>query len=121
MTWNYGFRDCYMQDRITGKFCLSPLFDQRLGDIRAWTMAADFFTQFPELCQDIPRCAGLPIPVGSAKKDAEAVMEEAERWAVARASRAPIGAAAQSGALDEQTNHASPFAAASSPFYYASR
>ncbi|KAH6695421.1 hypothetical protein F5X68DRAFT_244044 [Plectosphaerella plurivora] len=123
VTWNYGFRDCYMQDRVTGKFCLSPLFDQRLGDIRAWTMAADFFTHFPELCQDIPRCAGLPIPVGSARKDAEAVREEAQRWAVARASRAPMGTAQTPAAarlMDEQTDQASPYTV-SSPYYFPPR
>ncbi|PNH43926.1 hypothetical protein VD0004_g3666 [Verticillium dahliae] len=91
VTWQYGFRDCYMRDRLTGKFSLSPMFEQTISNIRAWTMDTDFFTHFPELCQDIPRVEGLPIAVGSARKDAQQVWEETQHHAVVRAARPFVG------------------------------
>ncbi|KAL0778504.1 hypothetical protein CaCOL14_006157 [Colletotrichum acutatum] len=45
-----------------GTYGLSPLFKEKIHDLRSWTMAPDFFAQFPELMQDIPKFPGQPSP-----------------------------------------------------------
>ncbi|PNH26365.1 hypothetical protein VD0002_g9770 [Verticillium dahliae] len=35
-----------MQDTVTGRFQLSPFFEDRIRDINSWTMNVDFF-EFP--------------------------------------------------------------------------
>ncbi|KAF4980176.1 hypothetical protein FZEAL_3754 [Fusarium zealandicum] len=62
--WPYDFRDTYMQNARTGKYQLSPLFEERLRNINSWTMSPDFFTQFPELYEDIPSYLGIPPALG---------------------------------------------------------
>lgn len=52
--WPYRFSDCYMQDTKTMLYRVSPLFDQRLNDIKCWTVGQDMFSRFPELANDIP-------------------------------------------------------------------
>lgn len=52
--WPYRFSDCYMQDTQTMLYKVSPLFDQRLNDIKCWTVGQDMFSRFPELAHDIP-------------------------------------------------------------------
>ncbi|KAM0277386.1 hypothetical protein ACHAQH_005826 [Verticillium albo-atrum] len=116
VTWQYGFRDCYMQDRNSGKFSISPMFKQTIGDIRAWTMDTEFLTQFPELCQDIPRVEGLPIAVGSAHKDAQQAYEEAQHHAVARAARPFVGPMLITEGSSDHVDGAGVYNAAPSPF-----
>lgn len=120
LTWQYNFRDCYMQDRNSGKFSISPLFEQRIGDIRCWTMSAGFFAQFPELSQDIPRCDSLPIPVGTAREDAERARAEAQHHAVARVSRPYAGVLMAGPVMDAQTEEALAFNIPDS-FYFDTR
>ncbi|KAF4995715.1 hypothetical protein FDECE_12708 [Fusarium decemcellulare] len=62
--WPYDFRDTYLQNSHTGKFQLSPMFEERIRDINAWTMSSDFFTHFPELYEDIPPYLGIPASLG---------------------------------------------------------
>ncbi|KAF3359808.1 hypothetical protein VdG1_05017 [Verticillium dahliae VDG1] len=54
LVWQFGFNDCFMQNTATGRFELAPLFEERIRDIKAWTMNADFLNQYPELADDIP-------------------------------------------------------------------
>ncbi|EXJ83315.1 hypothetical protein A1O1_06934 [Capronia coronata CBS 617.96] len=61
--WPYEFRDCYTCEVETGLYKLSPMFDQRLVDIRSWTMDSDFFRRFPELSSDIPAFNKIPQSV----------------------------------------------------------
>ncbi|KAF4466474.1 hypothetical protein FALBO_6657 [Fusarium albosuccineum] len=51
--WPFDFRDTYMQNAETGRFHLSPHFKQCIGELGSWTMAPDFFKEFPELIDDI--------------------------------------------------------------------
>lgn len=71
--WQYDFRDCYTVNRHNGKYHLSKAFEERIGDINAWTMQAEFFKQWPELYGDIPSYESITIPLsglGSAFNDA---------------------------------------------------
>ncbi|KAK2037550.1 hypothetical protein LZ31DRAFT_509480, partial [Colletotrichum somersetense] len=52
--WPFEFRDTYRKSVVTGRYQLSPLFDQRLTDLNVWTMENDMFARFPELTADIP-------------------------------------------------------------------
>ncbi|KAF6835618.1 bZIP transcription factor [Colletotrichum musicola] len=63
IAWPSDFRDCYVRNVRLGAYGLSPLFRDRLRDLRAWTMEPDFFVHFPELRQDIPQFPGQPSPV----------------------------------------------------------
>ncbi|KAK0375450.1 hypothetical protein CLIM01_07208 [Colletotrichum limetticola] len=62
IVWPYDFRDCYIRNMQLGTYGLSPLFKEKIHDLRSWTMAPDFFAQFPELMQDIPKFPGQPSP-----------------------------------------------------------
>ncbi|KZL66632.1 bZIP transcription factor [Colletotrichum tofieldiae] len=77
--WPYEFRDCYRRNVATGKYCVSPEFENRIRDINSWTMSMDFFNHFPEMYADIPAYQELPKaltwkhnpgarPVGSSKR-----------------------------------------------------
>jgi len=44
---------------------VSPLFDQRISDIKCWTMGPDIFQRFPELCTDIPAYSQIPAPMST--------------------------------------------------------
>ncbi|KAH6705700.1 hypothetical protein EV126DRAFT_516627 [Verticillium dahliae] len=58
--WQSGFNDCFIKNPATSCFQLSPLFEDRIRDIKSWTMNVDFLVQFPELCDDIPMYGGIP-------------------------------------------------------------
>ncbi|KAM0278417.1 hypothetical protein ACHAQH_005172 [Verticillium albo-atrum] len=58
--WQFGFNDCFMRNTATGLFQLSPIFEDRIRDIRSWTMNVDFLDRFPELRDDIPGYGGIP-------------------------------------------------------------
>ncbi|KAG7103698.1 hypothetical protein HYQ44_017786 [Verticillium longisporum] len=60
LVWQSGFDGCFMQNAATGRFELAPLFEERIRDIKAWTMNADILNQYPELADDIPLFTGLP-------------------------------------------------------------
>ncbi|KAI8274170.1 hypothetical protein K4K60_010004 [Colletotrichum sp. SAR11_57] len=62
IAWPFDFRDCYVRNVHRGMYALSPLFKDRLRDLRAWTMEPDFFAQYPELRQDVPQYPGQPSP-----------------------------------------------------------
>ncbi|KAF4817339.1 hypothetical protein CGCSCA5_v005835 [Colletotrichum siamense] len=62
IAWPFDFRDCYVRNVHRGTYALSPLFKDRLRDLRAWTMEPDFFAQYPELRQDVPQYPGQPSP-----------------------------------------------------------
>ncbi|KAM0190286.1 hypothetical protein ACHAPA_010762 [Fusarium lateritium] len=61
--WQGGFQDTFYQNTHTGKYQISPVFEQRIRDINSWTMSTDFFARFPELNQDIPAYMGIPPSV----------------------------------------------------------
>ncbi|KAJ4289571.1 hypothetical protein N0V90_010900 [Kalmusia sp. IMI 367209] len=54
LLWPFEFRDCYTHDLETDLYKPSRLFDERINDIKCWTMGPDFFQRFPELSSDIP-------------------------------------------------------------------
>ncbi|OQV00898.1 hypothetical protein CLAIMM_06333 isoform 1 [Cladophialophora immunda] len=58
--WPYEFRDCYTREIETGLYKFSPVFDQRLTDIKCWTMGPDIFQRFPELYSDMPSFNHIP-------------------------------------------------------------
>lgn len=58
LLWPFEFRDCYTHDLETGLYKPSRLFDERINDIKCWTMGNDFFERFPELSSDIPVAVG---------------------------------------------------------------
>ncbi|KAF5724356.1 hypothetical protein FMUND_921 [Fusarium mundagurra] len=57
--WSDSFQDTFYHNAHTGKYHISPVFEQRIRDINAWTMAKDFFKHFPELSEDIPTYMGI--------------------------------------------------------------
>ncbi|KAM0241367.1 hypothetical protein ACHAP5_007641 [Fusarium lateritium] len=61
--WQDGFQDTFYHNTHTGKYQISPVFEQRIRDINSWTMSTDFFARFPELNQDIPAYMGIPPSV----------------------------------------------------------
>ncbi|KAF5532177.1 hypothetical protein FMEXI_12574 [Fusarium mexicanum] len=62
--WTDTFQDTFYHNAHTGKYHISPLFEQRIRDINAWTMSTDFFQHFPELSEDIPAYMGIPASMG---------------------------------------------------------
>jgi hypothetical protein len=65
--WPYEFRDCYTREIETGLYKVSPTFDQRLSDIKCWTMGPDIFKRFPELYSDMPSFNHIPQTPSSAE------------------------------------------------------
>jgi hypothetical protein len=63
LLWQYDFRDCYTVNRHTGVYQLSYAFEERVADINAWTMGADFFKRWPELYGDIPSFETNAMPM----------------------------------------------------------
>lgn len=63
LMWQYDFRDCYTVNRHTGAYQLSHAFEERIADINAWTMGADFFKRYPELYGDIPSFVTYAAPM----------------------------------------------------------
>jgi hypothetical protein len=60
LMWPYEFRDCYTREIDTGLYRISPQFDERLADIKCWTMGPDIFKRFPELYSDMPATNSIP-------------------------------------------------------------
>jgi hypothetical protein len=60
LLWPHGFEGCYMRDTRTGLYRSTPMFEQRIREIKCWTMAPDFFARFPELWSDIPASDQIP-------------------------------------------------------------
>lgn len=58
--WPFEFRDCYTREIETGLYKISPHFDERLYDIKTWTMGPDIFQRFPELYSDMPSFNTVP-------------------------------------------------------------
>lgn len=58
LLWPFEFRDCYTHDLESDLYRPSLLFDERINDVKCWTMGYDFFQRFPELCSDIPVAVG---------------------------------------------------------------
>ncbi|KAK1995537.1 hypothetical protein LX36DRAFT_713066 [Colletotrichum falcatum] len=52
--WPFEFSDAYRKCSVTGRYQISPLFEQRIMDINAWAMGPDFFARYPELMADMP-------------------------------------------------------------------
>ena len=65
--WPYEFRDCYTREIETGLYKVSTQFDERLADIRCWTMGPDIFRRFPELYSDMPTFNNIPQAPSSAE------------------------------------------------------
>ncbi|KAM0346277.1 hypothetical protein ACHAPU_005704 [Fusarium lateritium] len=68
--WQEGFRDTFYHNAHSGKYQISPGFEQRIRDLNAWTMSTDFFERFPELNEDIPAYLGIPPSVGEMQSTA---------------------------------------------------
>lgn len=62
--WPFEFRDCYRRNVETGRYTVSPEFEDRIRDINSWTMSADFFSHFPEMYADIPAYQEIPRSLG---------------------------------------------------------
>ncbi|KAK1846882.1 bZIP transcription factor [Colletotrichum chrysophilum] len=62
--WPFEFRDCYRRNVETGRYTVSPEFQDRIRDINSWTMSADFFSHFPEMYADIPAYQEIPRSLG---------------------------------------------------------
>lgn len=65
--WPDTFQDTFFHNTQTGKYHISPIFEERIRDINAWTMSTDFFTHFPELVEDIPAFMGIPASMSRAE------------------------------------------------------
>ncbi|RMD44580.1 hypothetical protein DV735_g472, partial [Chaetothyriales sp. CBS 134920] len=63
LLWSSHFTDCFTHDPATGLFSTTAAFNTRIRDIKAWTMAPDFFARFPELVCEIPATNTIPQPV----------------------------------------------------------
>ncbi|KAI1620516.1 hypothetical protein EDD37DRAFT_569402 [Exophiala viscosa] len=65
LSWPYEFRDCYTREVETGLYQINTNFDERLTDIKSWTMGPDIFQRFPELYSDMPSFNHIPRPVSA--------------------------------------------------------
>ena len=92
--WPYEFRDCYTRDIETGLYKVSPTFDQRLADIKCWTMGPDIFRRFPELYSDFPTFNHIPQAPSSAEARILSQMEQRKLL-----TSAPSPKAVQSGRI----------------------
>ncbi|KAK5094059.1 hypothetical protein LTR70_005501 [Exophiala xenobiotica] len=63
--WPYEFRDCYTRNVETGLYQVSPMFHERINDIRYWSMGRDFLERYPELYSDIPAWNHVPASIAS--------------------------------------------------------
>jgi len=72
--WPYEFRDCYTREIETGLYKVSPHFDERLRDIKSWTMGPDIFQRFPELYCDIPSYNTIPANIISRSSRAQSLL-----------------------------------------------
>ncbi|KIW12679.1 hypothetical protein PV08_09957 [Exophiala spinifera] len=67
--WPFEFRDCYTCNTATGEYKVSYAFDQRIRDIRSWTMSADMFLVWPEFLSDIPVYNSLLPSISTSPSD----------------------------------------------------
>jgi hypothetical protein len=58
--WPFEFRDCYTHNTYTGGYKLSSSFQERVKDIRSWTMSSGIFETWPEFLSDIPVYDSVP-------------------------------------------------------------
>ncbi|KAK5076416.1 hypothetical protein LTR64_006104 [Lithohypha guttulata] len=74
--WPYEFRDCYTRNTETGLYKISPTFQERVTNIRAWTMSMGMFKQYPELYADIPACDHIPASLAppSSRKSSRTIL-----------------------------------------------
>jgi len=63
--WPFEFRDCYTRNLETGQYQISSQFDERIGDINAWTMSNEIFKKWPEFYSDIPAYNHIPSSVSN--------------------------------------------------------
>ncbi|KAM0270026.1 hypothetical protein ACHAQH_009586 [Verticillium albo-atrum] len=84
LLWQFDFDDCFMQSTATGHFQLAPLFEERIRDIKSWTMNADFLNQYPELCDDIPMYMGIPAKPSTPRS---ALVQQHARWSTSTTPR----------------------------------
>ncbi|KXJ87559.1 hypothetical protein Micbo1qcDRAFT_208174 [Microdochium bolleyi] len=54
LLWPFEFRDCYTRSTQTGRYNVSPTFQERISDLRAFTMGEEMFQLWPEFRSDIP-------------------------------------------------------------------
>lgn len=73
--WPYEFRDCYTRNTETGLYKLSPLFHERIHDIRHWTMGREMFQEYPELYGDLPTWNHIPASVSGAGYQSRLLLE----------------------------------------------
>ncbi|TLD27775.1 hypothetical protein E2P81_ATG11063 [Venturia nashicola] len=66
--WPFEFRDCYSRNLKTGQYQISPQFDERIGDINAWTMSGEIFKKWPEFYSDIPSFNHIPASISNTMK-----------------------------------------------------
>ncbi|KAE9978908.1 hypothetical protein EG328_001207 [Venturia inaequalis] len=66
--WPFEFRDCYTRNLETGQYQISPQFDERIGDINAWTMSGEIFKKWPEFHSDIPSFNFIPASMSNSMK-----------------------------------------------------
>ncbi|VUC30185.1 unnamed protein product [Clonostachys rosea] len=52
--WPFEFRDCFSRNVLNGQYSISSAFQERIDDIRSWTMSSDMFSAWPEFLADIP-------------------------------------------------------------------
>jgi hypothetical protein len=91
--WPYEFRDCYTREIETGLYKVSPQFDERLCDIKSWTMGPDIFRRFPELYSDMPTSNSIPQTPSSVQARLLAQMHQKQIMPMALSPKSvPIGA-----------------------------
>ncbi|KIW19074.1 hypothetical protein PV08_03364 [Exophiala spinifera] len=81
--WPYEFRDCYTREVETGLYKINPMFDQRLGDIKCWTMGPDIFQRYPELYSDMPTFNQIPqqVPTRASRQENNTITHPRSRRA----------------------------------------
>ncbi|OAL39796.1 hypothetical protein AYO20_00708 [Fonsecaea nubica] len=100
--WPYEFRDCYTREIETGLYKFSPTFDQRLKDIKCWTMGPDIFQRFPELYSDMPAFNHIPKSPCSSPS----VMMHTQMQTQAQNARLPLPASSpKAGQTQTQTGY----------------
>lgn len=85
LLWPFEFRDCYTHDLETDRYKASSLFDERINDIKCWTMKYDFFQRFPELS------SAIPVAVGQVPRLLRRARRQMGMRSFSSASRAPKG------------------------------
>ncbi|UPK95406.1 hypothetical protein LCI18_006341 [Fusarium solani-melongenae] len=71
--WPFEFRDCYSLNVATGEYKISHAFDERIRDLRSWTMSSEMFQVWPEFLSDIPVYNNSLLPSLSAQPSGQPV------------------------------------------------